>query len=93
MQEVLRSTFGQLVIGLSGLLMLTVVGVYIALKFRDENDSSDSTADMLAKFREMRYEGHINEDEFRHITTDLSGKLSQQSSAESVDSDGFDLQG
>ena len=89
MQEVLRSTFGQLVIGLSGLLMLTVVGVYVALKFRDESDSSESSADLLAKFREMRFEGHISEDEYRHITTDLKVKLSQQSSAEPVDADGF----
>jgi hypothetical protein len=93
MQDVLQSTFGQLVIGLAGLLMLTVVGVYFALRFRDENDSTESSADLLTKFREMRHEGHINEDEFRHITTDLKGKLSQQSSAESVDRDGFDLQG
>ena len=93
MQEVVQSTFGQLVIGGTGLLILTVIGVYIALKFRDENDSIESNDELMMKFREMRQEGHINDEEFRHIRTDLEGKLSQQSSAESVDSDSFDLQG
>lgn len=93
MLEIVQSTTGQLVIGLASLLVLLVIGAYIALKFRDSDDSSESSADLLTKFREMRQEGHINDDEFRHIRTDLEGKLSQQSSAESGDSDRFDSQG
>ena len=87
MQEVLQSPTGQLVIGLAGLLILTVIGVYFALKFRDGSDSIDSSADLLTKFRELRQEGHIDEEEYRTIRTDLEGKLSVQSSAESGDAD------
>ena len=93
MQEIIQSTTGQLVIGLAGLLMLTVFGVYVALKFRDDTDNIESAADLLSKFREMRQEGQIDEDEYRTIRTDLEGKLSKQSAAESADADGFDVQG
>lgn len=96
MLEVMKSTTGQMVMGVSGLLMLTVIGVYIVLKFRDGNDSTDSienASDLMTKFREMRQEGHIDEKEYRTIKTDLEKKLSKQSTAESVDADGFDLHG
>lgn len=93
MQDVLQSTASQLVIGLASLLMLTTIGVYVVLKFRDDGDSIESSSELLTKFREMRHEGHINEDEYRTIKTDLEGKLSKPSSGNSVDADGFDLQG
>ena len=88
MLEVMKSPTGQLVMGIAGLLILTVVGAYIVLKYRDDTDSSDSrenASDLLTKFREMRQEGHINEGEYRTIRTDLQGKLSKHSSAESDD--------
>ena len=88
MPEILQSPSGQIVVGLSGLLILTVIGVYVVLKFRDSIDSDDSSADLLTKFREMRHEGHINEDEYRTIKTNLGGKLSKQSSAEYEETDG-----
>lgn len=93
MPDVLQTPTGQVVLAFTGLAILTVVGTYIVLKFRGETDSTDSRespADLLAKFREMRQDGHINEQEYRTIRTDLEGKLSKQSSA---DVDGFDLQG
>lgn len=90
MIEVLRSSAGEFVVGLSGLLILTVIGVYIVLKLRDSIDSEDSTASLLEKFQEMRHEGHINENEYRSIKTDLSGLLSKQSLAESKDAKGGD---
>ena len=93
MPEVLQTPTGQIVIGLAGLSVLTVIGAYIVLKFRGETDSidsSESSAELLAKFREMRQDGHINEHEYRTIRTDLEAKLSKQSS---VDADGLDLHG
>lgn len=96
MLEVMKSTTGQMVMGLAGLLIMTMIGVYVVLKFRDDNDSSDSienASDMITKFREMRQEGHIDEKEYRTIKTDLEKKLSKHSTAETVDSDGFDLHG
>jgi hypothetical protein len=91
MPEVLQTSAAQIVIGLAALLILTVIGAYVVLKFRDDSDGSESSAELLTKFREMREEGHIEEHEYRTIRTDLEGKLSMQSSAEPVDSDGFDL--
>lgn len=88
--EVLQSTTGQLVIGFSSLLVLTVIGAYIALRFRDSDDSTESPAELMTKFREMRQEGHIDEKEYRTIKTDLEGKLSKQSRAESSEWDGFE---
>lgn len=85
MQEMLQTTTGQLVVGLSGLLVLTVIGVYVVLKFRDSTDGIDSSADLMTKFREMRQEGHIDEEEYRTIKTDLEGKLSTLSRAEPGD--------
>lgn len=59
--------------------MLVSIGAYIVLKFRDSDDSTESSADLLTKFREMRQEGQINEEEYRTIKTDLGDKLSTQS--------------
>ena len=85
MIELLRTPNGEMVLAISGLLILTVVGVYVVLKFRDSIGSDDSSAELLSKFQEMRHEGHINEDEYRTIKTDLGGQLSKQSLAETKD--------
>ena len=93
MHDVLQSSAAQLVIGLASLLVLTAIGAFVVLKFRDDGDSTESSSKLLTKFREMRHEGHLNEDEYRTIRTDLEGKLSKQSSSNAVDADGFDLHG
>ena len=80
--EILRSPTGEFVVGFAGVLILTVIGAYFVLKVRDSIGSDDSSADLLSKFQEMRHEGHINEEEFRTIKTDLGGQLSPQSWAE-----------
>ena len=91
MSEILQSPTGKIVVGFSGLLTLTVIGVYVVLKFRDSIGEDDSSADQLTKFQEMRHEGQIDEDEYRTIRTNLGGKLSKLSSAEPEESDRFDL--
>ena len=80
MKEFLTSPTAQLVMGIAGLAMLVTVGTYIVLKFRDHSDQAESSVDLLTKFREMRQEGHIDEEEYRTIRTDLDGKLSLHSS-------------
>ena len=89
MQEILQTTAAQVVIGLAGLAILGSLGAYIVLKFRDSNDSTESSADLLAKFQEMRQEGHLNEEEYRTIKTDLRDKLSLPSSDQIDDDGGF----
>jgi uncharacterized membrane protein len=89
MLEVMRSTTGQLVMGLAFLGILIVIGTYVVLKFRDEaghEGDTENASNLLTKFREMKQEGHIDEEEYRTIRTDLQGKLSQQSSAQAGDS-------
>ena len=80
MQEILQTTTAQVVIGLAGLAILGTIGGYIVLKFRDSNDSTESSTDLLTKFQEMRQEGQINDEEYRTIKTDLEDKLSLHSS-------------
>lgn len=79
MQEFLSSSTAQLVIAIAGLAILLTIGTYIVLKFRDNSDEAESSVELLTKFREMRHEGHINEEEYRTIRTDLQGKLSLHS--------------
>jgi len=89
MQEILQTSTAQVVIGLAGLSILAALGVYVVLKFRDSNDSAESSADLLAKFQEMRQEGQINEEEYRTIKTDLRDKLSLPSSDRNKDDGSF----
>lgn len=79
MQEILQTPTAQVVIGLSGLAILVTIGTYVVLKFRDSSDSTESSAELLTKFREMRQEGQIDEKEYRTIKTDIEAKLSTQS--------------
>lgn len=79
MHEILQTQTAQVVMGLAGLAMLATLGTYVVLKFRDSSDSTESSVELLTKFREMRQEGHIDEEEYRTIKTDLEGKLSTHS--------------
>ena len=82
--------------GLAVLGILVALGTYVVLKFRgeaDETDGIENASSLLTKFREMRQEGHLDDEEYRTIRTDLEGKLSKHSSADAVDSDRTDRQG
>ena len=85
MRELLQTTTAQVVIGFTGLLILTMIGTYVVLRFRDIAEDDETSSDLLMKFREMRHEGYLNEAEYRTIRTDLESKLSEQSSAKSSD--------
>ena len=81
-QELLQLPAARVVLGIAGLLVVTVVGTYVVLKYRDSIDEEESPDAMLTRFREMRHEGYLDEAEYRTIRTDLERQLSQQSSAE-----------
>ena len=88
MPDLLQTTTAQIVVGLAGLMILTMIGVYVVLSFRDSIEDDETSSDLLTKFREMRHQGYLDEAEYRTIRTDLEGKLSEQSSAESEDTAG-----
>ncbi len=85
MRELLQTTTAQVVIGFTGLLILTMIGTYVVLRFRDIAEDDETSSDLLKKFREMRLEGYLNEAEYRTIRTDLESKLSEHSLAEPED--------
>ena len=78
-RDILQTTTAEVILGLAGLLVLTVIGSYLVLRFRDDAEDDETSSDLLMKFREMRHEGYINEAEYRTIRTELESKLSEQS--------------
>jgi hypothetical protein len=74
--DYLRTPAAQAVIWVAVLALLSIVGAWVVLKFRDQstNDTLPSHG-MLANFREMRDGGHLEEAEFRTIKTMLGDKL------------------
>jgi hypothetical protein len=76
--DVLRTHGGQLVVGLAILLILSISGMYIVLRFRDSIEQDETTSDLLTKFREMHHRGYLDEAEYRTIKTDLRGQLSDE---------------
>lgn len=79
----LQSPTAQIIAAVAGLLVVVMIGVYALLRYRDSIEEDEMSSDLLTKFREMRHEGYLNEDEYRTIKTDLENKLSQHTSAES----------
>jgi hypothetical protein len=86
MLEFLQTTTAQTVIGFAGLLVLTMMGTYVVLRFRDSIEDDETSTDLLTKFREMRHEGYLSETEYRTIRTEIESKLSKPASTE-TDSD------
>lgn len=78
MVEFLQTPTAKLVVSIAGLLVLTVIGYYVVLRFRGETEQDETYSDLLTNFRELRQEGLLNEEEYRTIRTDLESKLSQQ---------------
>ena len=56
------------------LLILSVVGVHVARRFRDDTEQMETTSTMLVKFPEMRLRGELSETEFRTIRTILADR-------------------
>ncbi len=85
MRDILQTNTAQVVISFAGLLILTMIGTYAVLRFRDSIEDDETSSDLLAKFREMRHEGYLGEAEYRNIRTELESKLSEHSLAEPED--------
>ncbi len=85
MRDILQTNTAQVVISFAGLLILTMIGTYAVLRFRDSIEDDETSSDLLAKFREMRHEGYLGEAEYRTIRTELESKLSENSWAEPED--------
>ncbi len=92
MREFLQTITAQVVIGFTGLLILTMIGTYVVLRFRDIAEDDETSSDLLKKFREMRHEGYLNEAEYRIIRTDLESKLSEHSWAEPENGEEIDAE-
>lgn len=76
MREFLSTTTAQAVIWGSVLLILLIVGAYIAKFFRDRGAKSQvSASELLSRFRELQEQGDLSQTEFRHIKSVLRPRL------------------
>lgn len=65
MRDILQTNAAQAVVSFTGLLILTMMGTYVVLRFRDSIEDDETSSDLLTKFREMRHEGYLDEAEYR----------------------------
>lgn len=79
MKEFLFTTAAQAVIWTTVLLILVVLGWYVAGRFRDRiEDNQPSANELLTNFRDLHHRGDINDSEFRTIKTVLGAKLQEE---------------
>ncbi len=79
MAEFFEDSTVQLVIWLSALAALVAVAVYVIMRIRTEPVQSEPVAsEMLSKFRELRGQGDLSEEEFRTIKTTLAEQLQDE---------------
>ena len=71
----LRTPTAQLVLGFSGLFILTTIGIYIVRRFRDSSEDAETSSALLTKFEESRGRGELNDSEFRTIKTILAERM------------------
>ncbi len=69
----------QLILWVSVLSVLVAIAVYVSLRIRAESVQKEPVAsEMLSKFRELRGQGDLSEEEFRTIKTTLAEQLQQE---------------
>ena len=79
MSEFLQDSVVQLVIWASVISVMVVVAVYVSLRIRTEPVQQEPVAsEMLSKFRELRGQGDLSEEEFRTIKTTLAEQLQEE---------------
>ena len=61
------------------LLVVSIIGFYIVQRVRDVADDTETTGDLLSKFREMEHQGDLSETEFRTIKTVLAARMQAKS--------------
>ncbi|NLS91300.1 MAG: hypothetical protein GXX96_03830 [Planctomycetaceae bacterium] len=79
MAEFFEDPTVQLVIWLAVLAAIIAVAVYVIMRIRSEPAQSEPVAsEMLSKFRELRGQGDLSEEEFRTIKTTLTEQLQHE---------------
>ena len=79
MSEFFQDSVVQLIIWVSIISVMVVVAVYVSLRIRAEPVQQEPIAsEMLSKFRELRGQGDLSEEEFRTIKTTLAEQLQQE---------------
>jgi hypothetical protein len=79
MLEFVNSTTAQIILGLSGLAVFSVVGFYLIAKVRNEWIESASDAnDLLTNFRDLKESGVLSDKEYRTIKGMLAEKFSRE---------------
>jgi hypothetical protein len=79
MLQFLSTPTAQLVLGLAGIAIVVVIGVYIIAKVRSEwIESKPETSDLLTNFRQLRESGGLSDKEYRTIKGMLAEKLSRE---------------
>ena len=74
-----NSAFHSAVFRTTIVLVMSIVGFYIVQRFRDVADDTETTGDLLSKFREMEHQGDLSETEFRTIKTVLAARMQAKS--------------
>jgi 5-bromo-4-chloroindolyl phosphate hydrolysis protein len=79
MFEFVSSSSAQIILGLAGLAISSVVGFYIIAKVRNEwIESTSDTSDLLTNFRELKESGELSDKEYRTIKGMLAEKFSRE---------------
>ena len=79
MLEVLTTPSGRAVIWVTVFLIVSIVGWYVVLRFRDiSGDDNPTTNELLTNFRELQQEGDISEQEYRTIKTALRPDIERE---------------
>lgn len=71
----LRSPGAQLVVGVTGLMILSAIGFYIVRSFRGSTEDDETSSALLTKFEESRVRGELDDAEFRTIKTILAERM------------------
>ncbi len=79
MLEVLTTPSGKAVIWVTVFLIISVIGWFVVLRFRDiSGDDKPTASELLTNFRELRQEGDISEQEYRTIKTALRPDIERE---------------
>lgn len=79
MAELFEDPTVQLILWLAVLAAMIAVAVYVIMRIRSEPVQSEPVAsEMLSKFRELRGQGDLSEEEFRTIKTTLAEQLQHE---------------
>ena len=79
MLEVLTSPSGRAVIWVTVFLVVSVIGWFVVLRFRDiSGDDNPTSNELLTNFRDLHHEGDISEQEYRTIKTVLRTRVEDE---------------